>query len=78
VTLRRIRVGVVGTGALGFHHARLLKTIEGAELVGIYDVNPVRAAQVARELGTVAHETLDALLDRVEAATVVVPTTAHV
>jgi predicted dehydrogenase len=78
VTLRRVRVGVVGTGALGFHHARLLKTIDGAELVGIYDVNPVRAAQVARELETVAHESLDALLDRVEAATVVVPTPAHV
>jgi len=75
---RRIRVGVVGTGALGFHHARLLKTIEGADLVGIYDVNPARAAHVAKELGTVAHASLEALLDRVEAATVVVPTTAHV
>ncbi len=78
MTLRRVRIGVVGTGALGFHHARLLKTIDGAELVGIYDVNPVRAAQVARELETVAHGSLDALLDRVEAATVVVPTPAHV
>lgn len=75
---RAIRVGVVGTGALGYHHARLLKKIEGAELVGIYDVNPARAAQVANELGTTAHESLDALLDRVEAATVVVPTSAHV
>jgi len=78
VTLRRVRVGVVGTGALGFHHARLLKTIDGAELVGIYDGNPARAAQVARELATVAHESLDALLDRVEAVSVVVPTPAHV
>lgn len=76
--VRPVRVGVVGTGALGFHHARLLKKIEGAELVGIYDINPERAAQVAKELGTVAHPTLDALLDRVEAATVVVPTPAHV
>jgi predicted dehydrogenase len=74
----RVRVGVVGTGALGFHHARLLKTIAGAELAGIYDVNPARAAQVARELETVAHPSLDALLDGVDAATVVVPTPAHV
>ena len=74
----RVRIGVVGTGALGFHHARLLKTIEGAELVGIYDLNPARAAQVARELETVAHPSLDALLDTVDAATVVVPTSAHV
>lgn len=75
---RPVRVGVVGTGALGFHHTRLLRKIEGAELVGIYDVNAARAAQVASELGTTAYPSLDALLDRVEAATVVVPTPAHV
>ena len=75
---RPVRVGVVGTGALGFHHARLLKTSDGAELVGIYDLNPTRAAQVAAELETTAYPSLDALLDRVEAATVVVPTPAHV
>jgi predicted dehydrogenase len=75
---RPVRVGVVGTGALGYHHARLLKKIEGADLVGIYDLNPTRAAQVSKELGTVAYPSLDALLDRVEAVTVVVPTSAHV
>ena len=78
MTLRRVRVGVVGTGALGFHHARLLKAIDGAELVGIYDLNPTRAAQVAKDLGTTAYPSLEALLDAVEAATVVVPTSAHV
>lgn len=75
---RPVRVGVVGTGALGFHHARLLKKSDSAELVGIYDLNPTRAAQVAAELETTAYPSLDALLDRVEAATVVVPTPAHV
>lgn len=76
--VRPVRVGVVGTGALGFHHTRLLKKIEGAELAGIFDLNPARAAQVAKELETVAYPTLEALLDRVEAVTVVVPTPAHV
>jgi predicted dehydrogenase len=69
---------VVGAGALGFHHIRLLKKIAGADVVGFYDHNPPRAAQVAKELETVAHPTLEALLDRVEAITVVVPTPAHV
>ena len=76
--MRRTRVGVVGTGALGYHHARLLKKSENAELVGIYDLNPARAAQVASELGTTAFGSLEALLDQIEAATVVVPTPAHV
>ena len=75
--VRPVRAGVIGTGALGFHHARLLRSLPGVEFAGIFDVNPVRAAQVAKELETVAHPTLDALLDRVEAATVVVPTPAH-
>jgi len=77
VTQRRLRVGVVGTGALGFHHARLLRRMEGAEFAGIFDVNPVRAAEVAKELDTVAHPSLDALLDRVDAISIAVPTPAH-
>ncbi len=73
-----MKVGVVGAGALGFHHIRLLKKIEGADLVGFYDHNAGRSKQVAKELETVAHPSLEALLDQVEAVTVVVPTPAHV
>jgi len=69
---------VVGTGALGYHHTRLLRRQPGAELVGIYDINPKRAAQVASELDTVAHPSLEALLERADAVTVAVPTPAHV
>jgi predicted dehydrogenase len=73
-----LRVGVVGTGALGYHHARLLRRVEGAALVGIFDINPVRAGQVSQELETVAYPSLDALLDDgVEAVSVAVPTSAH-
>lgn len=75
---RPIRVGVVGAGALGYHHIRLLKKIEGAQLVGFYDHNATRAPQVAKELETTAFSSLEALLDKVEAMTVVVPTPAHV
>ena len=76
--LRPVRVGVVGAGALGFHHIRLLKKIDGSELVGFYDHNRARSAQVATELETTALPSLEALLDRVEAVTVVGPTPAHV
>jgi len=70
-------VGVIGTGALGFHHARLLRRMSGVTFAGIYDTNPVRAAEVAKQLETVAHEGLAALLERVDAVTVAVPTPAH-
>jgi predicted dehydrogenase len=72
-----VRVGVIGTGALGFHHARLLRAMPAAEFAGIFDINPARAAQVAQQLDTVAHASLEALLDRVDAVTVAVPTPAH-
>ena len=72
-----VRVGVIGTGALGYHHARLLRRMPGAEFAGIYEKNPERAAQVAKELETVAHPSLEALLDRVDAVSVVVPTSVH-
>ena len=74
---RPVRVGVVGTGALGFHHARLLRRMPGVAFAGIYDKNPARAAEVAQQLETTAHPSLGALLAGVEAVTVAVPTPAH-
>jgi predicted dehydrogenase len=71
------RVGVIGAGALGYHHVRLLRDVPGAELVGFYESRPERAAAVAKELGVRAYDRLEDLLDAVDAATVVVPTPAH-
>jgi len=73
----RLPIGVVGTGALGRHHARHLASLDEALLAGIYDADPARARAVAGELGTTAFPSLDALLDRVKAVTVAVPTPAH-
>jgi predicted dehydrogenase len=71
------RVGVIGAGSLGFHHARILREVAGAEMAGIYDADPARAATVSAELGVRAFATRDALLEAVDAAVVAVPTTAH-
>ena len=70
-------MGVVGAGSLGYHHVRILREVEGAELVGFVDIDRARAAQVASDLGVSAYDTLDALLDAVDALTVVVPTPSH-
>ncbi|HET7791723.1 MAG TPA: Gfo/Idh/MocA family oxidoreductase [Gemmatimonadales bacterium] len=73
----RVRVGVIGTGSLGYHHTRIWSALEGAQLVGVYDHHPGRAAHVASELHTTAFPSLDALLERIQAASVVVSTPAH-
>ncbi len=70
-------VGVVGVGSLGFHHARILRDVAGAHLVGVHDADSARAATVAEQLGTESFATADALFERVEAAVVAVPTTDH-
>jgi predicted dehydrogenase len=68
---------VIGAGALGFHHARLLRDLEGPAFAGFHDARPERAEKVARELGVRAFPSLEALLDEVDAVTIVVPTPAH-
>jgi predicted dehydrogenase len=68
---------VVGAGALGFHHTRILRGVPGAQLVGFHDANPERAAKVSAELGVDAFDSLDALLDKVQAVSIAVPTPAH-
>jgi predicted dehydrogenase len=73
----RLPVGVIGVGALGQHHARHLAGLRGVRLVGIHDIDPMRAQQVAAELGTLVFPEMEALLARVEAVTVAVPTPVH-
>jgi len=68
---------VIGAGGLGFHHARILREMQGPAFAGFFDANETRAAKVAGELGITAFPTLDALLDVVDAVTIVVPTPAH-
>ena len=72
-----VRVGVIGAGSLGFHHARLLRQVPGVAFHGIFEANADRAGVVARELEVQAHPTLDALLAEVDAVSIVVPTPLH-
>ena len=72
-----VRVGVIGVGALGYHHVRILRDVAGARLIGFHEARADRAAAVAKELGVPAYDRLEELLDAVDAATVVVPTPAH-
>jgi predicted dehydrogenase len=72
-----IRIGVVGAGALGYHHVRLLRQQPGTTLAGFFDANREQATRVANELGARPFDSVEALLGSVDAAVVVVPTPAH-
>jgi predicted dehydrogenase len=73
----KTRIGVVGVGHLGEHHARILSQIPEAELVGINDVDIQKGKSKAEKYGTRHFQNLDELLNLVDAVSLVVPTTAH-
>jgi predicted dehydrogenase len=75
--MKRLRVGVVGVGHLGQHHARILASMPGVELVGVADADAGRAAAVAAKCGTTGLPDYRQLLDAVDAVTVAVPTFLH-
>ena len=72
-----LRMGVVGAGGLGQHHVRILRDMPEVELVGFVESRADRAEQIARDLGVRHVASLEALLEDVDAVTIVVPTPAH-
>jgi predicted dehydrogenase len=77
MTQRTVSVGVAGVGSLGFHHARIYNDLPEVELVGIYDTDAERAAEVAGQFNARPFTSLDEMAEAVEAASVVVPTDHH-
>lgn len=75
--MAQTRIGVIGVGYLGKFHAQKYMANPEVELVGVADVNPAYAAEVAKACNTTAFGDYQALLDQVEAVSVVVPTSLH-
>lgn len=71
------RVGVIGVGHLGQHHARLYAALPQASLVGVVDARPEQAKSIAERYGTTVFSDLGALLKEVHAVSVAVPTSDH-
>jgi len=73
-----VRVGVIGVGHLGQHHARILATLPGVRFVGLVDADPVRAAEIGGRLGVRVFPDASSLAGLVDAVTVAAPTDVHV
>src|SRR5947209_208814 len=72
-----LRMAVIGVGHLGQAHARVLSTLDDVELVGVADVSAAQARQVADRHNCRAYTHFGPLLDRADAACIVVPTCHH-
>jgi len=75
--MKKIKVGVIGVGYLGKFHAEKYASMEGVDLVGVVDVIPETAAAIAEKFNTKMFTDYHELLDKVDAVSVVVPTTDH-
>ena len=72
-----LRTAVIGVGALGRHHARILSEMEGVDVIAVCDPNATQGAAVAEAAGTRYVADYRQVLSEVDAASVVVPTFLH-
>ena len=72
-----MKVGVIGVGYLGKHHARIYSEIEHAHLVGVSDIDAERGKEVASTYGTQFFPQPADLLGRVDAVSIAVPSKDH-
>jgi predicted dehydrogenase len=74
---QRVKVGVAGVGHMGKEHARIYSEIQEVELVGVHDSNPDTARKIAAKCKTRAFGSLEEMVDAVDAASIVTPTSTH-
>ena len=71
-----IKVGVIGLGAMGQHHARLYSQMD-CKLAGVADVDPERAKEIGEKYGVPYYSDYHELLSKVDAVSIAIPTTLH-
>lgn len=72
-----VRCGVVGTGYLGQHHARIYASLENCSLVGIVETDDGKAEEICKAYGCERFSGPEALAAACDAVSVVVPTDLH-
>ena len=71
------RIAVIGAGAFGQNHCRVVHESERAELVAVVDNDAARAGEAGSKYNTTALTDARELAGRADAAIVAVPTTLH-
>tara|TARA_Y100001934_G_scaffold160797_1_gene191833 strand:+ start:5775 stop:6818 length:1044 start_codon:yes stop_codon:yes gene_type:complete len=76
----RLKVGVIGVGALGQHHARLyaeLSRTHEIEFVGVFDSNVETAKSITSQHGGQPFDSIEILTGKCDALSIVTPTSTH-
>ena len=72
-----LKIGVVGVGHLGKHHARIFSQIENCKLIGVYDKIPERANEIANLYSVKSFTSYEEMLLEADAIDIAATTTYH-
>ncbi len=72
-----IKVAVIGAGMMGKNHIKTYKTLQGIDLVGVYDIFPEAAKAAAEMFGIKAFSSLEEVAAEVDAVSVVTTSVTH-
>ncbi len=72
-----VKVGVIGIGNMGWHHARVLSLLRDADLIGVADPDPERGHLATEQFGCRWFADYREMLSEVEAVCIAVPTLLH-
>ncbi|MGZ3539284.1 MAG: Gfo/Idh/MocA family protein [Thermodesulfobacteriota bacterium] len=75
--MEKIKIGIVGVGYFGQFHAEKYAKIEETELVGVVDIDPSRAKEIAKRYRTQPFQHHADLFNKVQAVSIAVPTPFH-
>lgn len=73
----KIKIGILGAGSMARTHLEALRTIDGAKVVGVSGARPESLGRIEREFGVNTFDDRDALLERVDAVDICLPTFLH-
>lgn len=72
-----VKVGVIGVGYLGQHHARVYSEIEGVELIALVDADRRKAEELSAKYKCTAYSDYRDIIEQVNAVSIVTPTVSH-
>lgn len=75
--MEKLKVGIIGAGYVGGLHAALLARDERVSVTTVRDVAVERAQKLARSIGAVVVDSVDELIDAVDALYITTPNTKH-
>ena len=74
---KNIKVAVIGAGMMGKNHMKTYKSLNGVELVGVYDIFPEAAKAAAETFGIRAFSSMEEVAENVDAVSVVTTSVTH-